>query len=268
MKFITLTLLLLSFTCHTQIKNWYGSDLSRLGVKFNNVKFKDFDNSLIQFKGRSSDFAADIITKNVYFNIDGTFLSDLVLVYALGLNRKDETWYDRDDLGRFDRVKFFPLQIGFGLPITRYGALYAGGQWQYSLYSLNAANNMKNFEARGHQFGLGIHGFASVGPVMIKQSYMKDLFSKGGGANIFETTVYAGYSFLGAYLRYSNQTYNEISNPVENQKLTISTFSIGIYAAGLFSGVSKGTAKAVGETERGIRNERNWKKRNTIEYKE
>lgn len=275
MKIALFIFLLFPLIYQAQIKNWYGSDLSRLGVKFNTVKFKNFDNSVLQFKGRSSDFETDLITKHVYFGLDGTFLSDIVLVGVLGLNKKEETWFKKNDIGRFDRVKILPIRLGFGLPITQYGALYAGGQWQYAQYGLTPPRNSKTIKAtelKGHQFGLGIHGFASLGPVMIKQSFMKDWFSTGkkrdGGVNVFETTVYAGYSILGMYLRYARENFREVNNPVDNQKFTITTISVGIYASGLFSGVNKGTAKAVYETETGLRRERNWKKRNTIEYKE
>ena len=46
------------------------------------------------------------------------------------------------------------------------------------------------------------------------------------------------------------------------------SLSIGIFGQGLFSGLSSLGARAIAETEKGVRKERNEKKRRTIEWVE
>ena len=46
------------------------------------------------------------------------------------------------------------------------------------------------------------------------------------------------------------------------------TVSVGIFAQGLFSGITSMGARAISQTEQGLREERNRDKRNRIEWKE
>jgi hypothetical protein len=290
-----------------QVADWYKTDLSTLGLKKNTINFSESCyfvpgqpvpqnipvGPAIKFEGLSTELSADFFTKHAYFHIDGSLMTDLIIDYTMrAILKKQEKnpWYDKD-FGHYDGVKFLPIRLGFGTNITKYFSIYGGGQWQYSLYRFTPYNNVHGGpRLGGNIYGVGIHGVFALGPVLIKQSYMYDWISRAshfkGNMITHETAFYFGYSNAGLFVKlnyqdrimYGGELSSEISAILKsdlavntndypeftNQHLTV---SFGIYAAGLFSGISKSTGK-IGEIEQGVRKERNDKKRRTIEYKD
>ena len=301
---LLLTSIFIGLTNFSQIENWYGSDLGTLGYKFNNVKFEkrdpnytspthDYsDSSWLQFKGGSTEFAVDLFSEHVYFHLDGSVIPDMIIYGVTGMAKKEDTWLKIKDVGKYDQGKFFPIRLGFGDNITPYFNLYAGGQWQYSFYTFTSETNKYESSFIGaNQYGFGIHGALAVGPVLVKQSVMKDWVSRAstfkGNAMTYETSIYAGLNNFGVFMKFNwlQFTMKEGEYSVsedkffksslkadtrfyKEQNMNMFTFSVGIYAAGLFSGVATSTSDAIYKTETGLRNERNQDKRNKIEWKE
>lgn len=277
----------------SQMENWYKSDLGVLGYKHNTVKFGKPTSDELTFKGGSSDLSVDMYFEHTYFHLDASIVSDMLIWYAIGGNKNiNDTWFVKDNIGRYDQAKFLPTRLAFGDNITPYFNLYAGGQWQYALYDFQSDNNQyPDMYLGGNQYGLGIHATFAYKNILARYSYMKDWISrastfKGQGVSQ-EISLHYGWNFLGVFAKFQfqNLTMKEGTYP-ENYKTTFkkdlktstvylpeqnmitTNFSIGIYAAGLFSGINNSSAKAVRDTEIRNRNERNFKKRNTIEWKE
>lgn len=296
---LILVLLLSSIFSHSQMENWYNVDLGTLGFKSNRIGFNKLnssipnsknyyaDSSQIQFKGASTELAVDIFTEHVYFHLDGSIVTDLAV--TLMLFRKDDWWYQQP-YGTYDQTQFLPIRLGFGDNITPYFGLYGGGQWQYSIFKYTPKSvAYDEILTGGNQYGFGLHATFSLGPVLIRQSYMHDWVSRAshfkGKVITHETAVYIGWPILGVFgkMNFYDRTMfagefatnpdaifkgdlKTITRQYEERHMNQFTFSFGIYAAGLFSGVSRGTASAASYIETETKKERDEKKRRTIEY--
>ena len=301
-----LILCLTSFNGFSQMKNWYRADLGTLGYKYNKVLFEKRDpnytsptynyqdSNWLEFKGGTSELSADIFTKHTYFHIDASILTDLTIAYLTSSKKREEWWFNQEGTGKFDQGKFLPMRFAFGGNITKYVNLYAGGQWQYSSYNFEAEdeNKYENTFIGGRQMGIGAHLAFSYGPVLIRQSYMIDWISRAGGmfkgnSTTHETALYIGYKKFGLFAKFNYQmlsmkegTFSEsykahFKNDLkpttrfyQAQNMKVTTFSFGIFATGLISGISRGISSSVADTEIKKRNERIRKKKNTIEWKE
>lgn len=296
---ILIITLLFSFLANAQMENWYKSDIGTLGFKSNRIGFDKInssipnsqayyaDSSQITFKGPSTELACDIFTEHAYFHVDGSFISDLAL--TLIMFKKKDWWY-KQAYGNYDQTQFLPVRLAFGDNITPFFGLYGGGQWQYSIFKFTPlASNYDEVLIGGNQYGYGVHATFSLGPVLLRQSYMHDWISRAshfkGKVITHETALYVGWPILGVFGKmnfYDRKMFagEYATNPsaifksdlksttrqYEERRMNQFTFSFGIYATGLFSGVTRGTASAASYIETETLRERNEKKRRTIEY--
>lgn len=294
-----------AFIGNCQMENWYGSDLSTLGYKRNYIGFDknpenyasniDYtDSSLIQFKGGSTELAADVFSKHAYFHIDGSFLLDYGYVWVQNsiLKKKGkDPWY-RKDFGDYDQIILLPFRFGFGTNITPYVNMYGGAQWQYSMYRFTPKTvPYEKLQLGGSQYGLGLHTAFSYKGFLVKHSFMYDWVGRArefkGNVLTNEVSLYFGYAQAGLFVKFNQQVHtinegeystsmteiihSELSPNTryyQEQRMNKFTFSVGIFASGLFSGISRGVTKAVSTTEIETRRQRNEQKRRTIEYKE
>ena len=300
MKKIILLLSLFPFALSAQVKDWYGSDLSRLGYKASTFEFENAPNgfasdwkseSTRKIKGGSFELSTDLYGKHVYFNLDGSFLLDIGA--TLFMNKTKERWWDNKEL-RMDRVELIPTRLAFGAPITPYFSLYGGGQYQYSALAISYRDNpdnRRNVHIAGNQRGFGIHAVAAYKIMHLRYSYMYDWMKAAktydGIAITNELALHIGPAKFGGFVKLTHthrmmkggylpddrtannkaglsETYAMLPAEYANQF----TFSIGIFAAGLFSGVTHAMSKGVGEVEQGLRHERNEDKKRKIEWVE
>lgn len=288
-----------------QMENWYGSDLSTLGYKRNSINFYknpvdyestiDYsDSSTIQYKGGSTELAADIFTKNIYFHLDGSFVLDLGYVWVQNsiLKKKSkDPWYKKD-FGNYDQTILLPFRFGVGSTITPYVNMYGGVQWQYSLYRFTPKTvPYEALQLGGSQYGLGLHTAFSYKGFLVKHSFMYDWVGRArefkGNVLTNEVSVYCGIAQLGVFMKFNQQVHTinegEYSTSLHSffhsdlssstryyreQRMNRFTFSVGIYASGLFSGVTRGISKAASTTEMETKRQRDEERRRTIEYKE
>lgn len=302
-----ISFLTISFSSLSQIDKWYGSDLSALGFKSNRVHFNKLnananslvdytDSSTISYRGGSFELAADLFTEHVYFYIDGSLIADAGFIYFRNIlsskEKEKEVWFKKD-FGNYDQTKFLPIRLAFGDNITPYFGLYGGGQWTYSLYKYTPSGNVpyRNMLIGGNQYGVGVHATLAIGPALFKQSYMYDWISRAshfkGRVIAHESSLYIGWDKLGVFGKINYETRfmkegtystsedeifkNELSSNTqyyEEQKMTAFTFSFGIYASGLFSGVTRGIGGSASTIEMENKRQRDEQRRNTIEWKE
>ena len=140
----------------------------------------------------------------------------------------------------------------------------------------------------GNQRGAGVHAIFAKGMFFARYSYMHDWIRAAkeftGMAYTHEFVLHFGPQKLGAFMK-THYVYREMDagyfmvdrterqapeNFAERDVLpgeigSQFTFSVGFFAQGLFSGISSMGARAISETERGLRNE---VKRRKIEWKE
>lgn len=300
MKKLFFLLLLLPFSLQAQVENWYGVDLSRLGYRHNVLTFENApngqaslyqDNPLRTVKGASWEFSSEIIGKHVYFGINGSFLFDIGT--TLWTFKEKDRWYENSEY-KLERGELIPVQLAFGSNIGKYFALYAGGQYQYTTFGINYNRNSSPFRdvyIGGNQRGAGIHAVFAKGMFFARYSYMHDWIKAAkeftGMAYTHEFALHFGPQKLGAFVK-CNYVYREMDagyfmvdrterqvqeglverDVIPGEIGSQFSFSVGIFAQGLFSGLSSLGAQAISTTERNIRKEQNEKKRRTIEWKE
>lgn len=301
MKKLLFLLLLLPLGLSAQVEYWYKVDLSRLGYRHNVLTFENApngqaaqfkDNPLRKIKGASWEFSTEIITKNVYFGLNGSYLFDIST--TLFQFKEKDRWFKNEEY-RLERGELFPVQLAFGNNIGRYFALYAGGQYQYTTFGIEYLRNnpmgYRNVYIGGNQRGAGVHAIFAKGMFFARYSYMYDWIRAAktfnGTAQTHEFALHFGPQKVGAFVKF-NYVYREMDAgylPVDRTELSkpegrvdmavlpseISSqfsFSVGIFAQGLFSGLSSLGARAISETERGLRKERNEDKKRKIEWKE
>ena len=284
----------------SQIADWYKVDLSRLGYKHTTFHFENYPlnntdpsvTSITEIKGGSFELSADIYTKNLYFTIDGSTFLD-VGATLFQFDKSKQRWFDNDDYFVL-RSDILPIRLAFGTNIGKYVGIYAGGQYALSSVGLQYKNNASPYRDTrigGNTYGVGGHLVAAYKFVNLRYSYMYNwqsqagLFKGNGISN--ELVLSLGWSNVGLYTKFYHvyQTTRGGYLPDDRTKLfagkyenapsswqsshfaTQFQFSIGIYAAGLFSGVSKIGSKAIFETEQGTAKERRDEKRRKVEYK-
>lgn len=298
MKRIVLIIFLVPLLSQAQVADWYGSDLSRIGYKKSTLVFENAKNGEAhlwagnphkEIKGGSFELSADIFAKHLYFGIDGSWMLDALYdMYAAG---RKETWYN-NKTWIVDHAEMVPVRLAFGLPITPYASLYAGGQYQYAITGIKYKQSNapdRELMIRGNQRGIGIHAVAAYKIFHLRYSYMYDWIREKktftGHAITNEIALHIGPEILGGFIKLNHcfrvLDGGDFSMDRNKEKLlknsdatymipaeynTAFTLSFGIYAAGLFSGVSHSVGKSVTEVEKGVRNNKNEKKRRTIKY--
>ena len=300
MKKLIFLLFLLPSSLFAQVEYWYGVDLSRLGYRHNVITLENAPNgqaSAFQYnpfreiRGASWEFSSEVMNKHVYFGINGSYLLDIGT--TLFQYKEKDRWYKNSEY-RLERGELFPVQLAFGSNIGKYFALYAGGQYQYTTFGINynsKVSEFRNVYIGGNQRGAGVHAIFAKGMFFARYSYMHDWIRAAkeytGMAYTHEFVLHFGPQKLGAFMK-MHYVYREMDagyfmvdrterqapeNFAERDVLpgeigSQFTFSVGIFAQGLFSGISSMGARAISETERGLRKERNEVKRRKIEWKE
>jgi len=298
MKKLILLFCLFPFVLNAQVKDWYGSDLSRLGYKASTFEFENARNGFAsqweseptrKIKGGSFELSTDIFGKYVYFSLDGSFLLDAGA--ALFMNKSKERWWDNKEF-RMDRSELIPTRLAFGANISPFFSIYAGGQYQYSTLAIQYRDNPDNRRdvfIAGNQRGFGIHAVGAYRFIHLRYSYMYDWIKAAktyeGLAITNEVVLSVGPAKFGGFLKLTH-TYKKMEGDylpddrTARSKNGLSTdyamlpaeyanqftVSVGIFAAGLFSGVTHAMSKGVGEVEQGLRNERNEDKKRKIEW--
>lgn len=305
MKKLIVFLILMPFISIAQISDWYKVDLSRLGYKHNFYNFElipasknnanEFNSrsfESMKVKGGSFELSADIFTKYVYFNIEASTLLD-VGVTLFQFKKKERWWNNNEYTVVFSDI--LPVKLAFGRNITEYFGVYIGGQ--YALTNIGIDFKGTEFKGRnllmgGNAYGIGGHIIGAYSLFNVRYSYTYDWTSQGGyfqGNRINNEIVLSfGFDKVGMFAKFKHSFNMSKAGylPVDRSKLfkskyenadfewqsaqyaTKSEFSIGIYATGLFSGISKLGAKAIGETEKGLMKERQEDKKRKVIYKE
>ncbi|MDG1159211.1 MAG: hypothetical protein P8N19_06935 [Flavobacteriales bacterium] len=300
MKKLIFLLFLLPSSLFAQVEYWYGVDLSRLGYRHNVITLENApngqasafrDNPFREIRGASWEFSSEVMNKHVYFGINGSYLLDIGT--ALFQYKEKDRWYKNSEY-RLERGELFPVQLAFGSNIGKYFALYAGGQYQYTTFGINynsKVSEFRNVYIGGNQRGAGVHAIFAKGMFFARYSYMHDWIRAAkeftGMAYTHEFVLHFGPQKFGAFMKL-NYVYREMDagyfmiDRTERQAPegmadrdvlpgeigSQFTFSVGIFAQGLFSGISSMGARAISETERALRKERNEVKRRKIEWKE
>ena len=301
MKNFLFLLLLMPLGLCAQVEYWYKVDLSRIGYRHNVLTFENApngqaaqfkDNPFRTVKGASWEFSTEIFTKNVYFGLNGSYLFDIGT--TLFQFKEKERWFKNSEY-RIERGELFPIQLAFGNNIGKYLAIYAGGQYQYTTFGIeylqNNPSGYRNVYIGGNQRGAGLHAVFAKGMFLARYSYMYDWIRAAkeftGTAQTHEFVLHFGPQKVGAFVK-MNYVYRsmdagyfmsdrtelrapegEVDRDVLPGEIGAQfSLSIGIFGQGLFSGLSSLGARAIAETEKGVRKERNEKKRRTIEWVE
>ena len=276
-----LTVLLLTSICSTyaQMENWEGIDMGRIGYKHNSfelnmtsfgqnvrttstgVQFSDEVGPNESLSVGSLDLSFEAFGNHAYFFVDASMMPNLIqgLVMKERLNSK-MTFTSGNEL---DYIEFIPMRVAFGGTIAKYFGLYVGGQYMYS--TLNTKGNDNFVTIGGNQRGAGAHLMFSKGPFLLRYSYMYDWIRREkraykGIATTHETSLAFNFgdSGVGLIARAGFRTrkmdahygeYDEATREygfVPSFQSFDSYITVGIYAAGLFSGITYSTAKAAG----------------------
>lgn len=305
MKNLIVILLLLPFVSIAQIEDWYRVDISRVGYKHNNFSFERpvyFENNntydgsgefeSFGLKGGSFEFSVDFYTKHMYFSLDASTILDVGV--TLFQFKKKERWWNNNEYAVLND-DIFPVRLAFGTNISKYFGVYVGGQ--YSLTSLGITSKggsaqPMSIRMGGNAYGVGGHVVGAYSNFNLRYSYTYDWTSQGGhfkGNRINNEIVLSfGFATVGLFLKYKhsfnmskagylpdNRTklfkskYEGADFSWQSSQYAVkSEFSIGIYAVGLFYGISNLATLSVGETEKGVARERQEDKRRRVEYKD
>lgn len=237
------------FFTFSQVEDWYGVDLSRIGYKHNSYVFeqqlfgygvvsgnqsandyqvRSFDP--ITIKGGSFELSADVYSKHVLFNIDASSLLDVGV--TLFQFKDKERWWDNKDY-RVDYSDILPVRLAFGTNISPYFSLYVGGQYSLNTIGLRYKNNnslYSDLRMGGHAYGVGGHAVAAYKFLNFRYSYMYDWTSFGGhfkGNRIQnEWVLSVGISRIGVFCKYKHSfsTSNEGNLPEERKGLFKSSY--------------------------------------------
>ncbi len=299
MKKVILLLMMLPLAAGAQIADWYKVDLSKFGYRQNVITFENAKNGdattwasypFKTIRGGSWELSTEIYTKHVFVGINGNWLMDIGT--TLFQFKDKERWYKNKEYD-LERSELFPVQLAFGTNIGKYFALYAGGQYQYTTFGVtyNNSENRRDVYMWGNQRGFGGHAILAIGMFNVHYSYLHDWIMGAktftGMAYTHNLTVHFGPKKIGLFVklnhvhRVMNGGYfpdsRSVFNKVDESKAVALlpseigqqfTVSVGIFAQGLFSGITSMGARAISQTEQGLREERNRDKRNRIEWKE
>lgn len=248
-------------------------------------------------KGGSFELSVDFLTKHVYFNIDASSLLDIGA--TLFQSKDKERWFN-NNLYYVDYIDMLPIRLAFGTNITPFLGVYLGGQYSYTTIGVRYKTEqeaskgivLNDTRIGGNTYGFGAHAVLGVSIFNFRYSYMYNWTSQAStfkGHRIDNELVLSfGFPMLGVFVKYRH-SFN-MSNagflPEDRSRIfkkdyeypkstwqsaqyaTKSDFSVGIYAAGLFSGVTQGGSKALSDVEKGLMKERQEDKRRKIEWKE
>lgn len=290
----------------SQISDWYKVDLSRIGYKNTKLTFENYpiSNTLTDgdfqqttIKGGSFEMSADIYTKHMYFSIDGSSFLDIGAT-LFQFDKSKQRWFDNDEYFVL-RSDILPVRLAFGSNIGKYVGVYVGGQYALSSvglqYRSGSSVNYRDTRIGGNTYGIGGHLVAAYKFLNVRYSYMYNLQSqarifKGRGITN-ECVVSVGWANVGLFTKFTHiystthggylpkdrsKLFNNAYNNVSKDNYTWQSshfasqfqFSIGIYGAGLFSGISKVGSRALFETEQGVAKERREEKRRKVEYQD
>jgi len=303
---LTALALFMALTCTSQIKDWYGVDLSRFGYKRSSIKFEnrpvdEFYNyplstgnfGVTEARGASFELSVDLYKKHFYFNLDGSSFLDIGAT-LFQFDDSKQRWWDNDEY-QVLRSDILPIRMAFGSNIGKYVNVYAGGQWALTAYGLTYKENSQPFEntrVGGSTYGFGGHVVVGYKFLNFRYSYMKNWMSQAqlfkGNSITNEAVLSLGGADAGVFLKLTHvyatsdagflpidrtELFNNEYDNAEyawqsSQHVTQFQGSIGIYAAGLFSGISKAGSTVISETERGVAKQRREERRRKIEWKE
>jgi hypothetical protein len=301
-KILLIALLFHHLLIFSQLEDWYGVDMSRLGYKQTTFTFENYpigfnptspDENATIIKGGSFELSVDYYKKHVYFNTDLSSFLD-VGVTLFQFDKSKQRWFDNDEYSVL-RSDILPTRLAFGSTIGKYFGVYAGGQYSLSSIGLDyksANSKLRDTRFGGHTYGVGGHFVAAYRSLHARYSYMYNWQSQGGyfkgNAIINEFVLSFGFADVGLFAKFTH-IYG-MSNggflPVDRTQLFLSDydgedfswqssqfatqfqFSIGIYATGLFSGVAKAGTRTLRDTETGVAKERREERRRKVEYKD
>jgi hypothetical protein len=260
-----------------QIQVWQGVDLGRLGYRHNLFTFNTtvyeprqlVDNNtsaqMINYTGPSEtiklsslDFSFEVYGKNAYVFFDGSMIPNLI--QGLAFKKKLEEKTKLPSGAVFDIAEFIPTRLAFGGMFAKYFGIYVGGQYMYSVVLTDKIDQIG-----GNQRGVGGHFLAGSSLFLFRYSYMYDWIRREkkqfkGIATTHEFSLHVPFGDAGAGIvartgfrvRKMDAIYGNISadSPLPEYKPSFQAFdryiTIGLYAEGLFSGLSRTTSKAAG----------------------
>lgn len=301
-KVILIFSLLFQVTAFAQLEDWYKVDLSRIGYKNTTFTFENLaitangvetgEFSQIKINGGSFELSSDIFTKYMYFSIDMSTFLDVGLT-LFQFDKSKQRWWNNDEYFVL-RSDVLPVRLAFGHTIGKYVGFYVGGQYSLSSVGIQYKNNipLRDTYIGGHTYGAGGHVVSAYKYFHARYSYMYNWQSRGGyftGNGITnEFVLSVGYADFGVFTKFTH-IYNMNNGgylPKDRTRLfksgnegqdftwqsahfaTQFQFSIGIYAAGLLSGVTKAGTETISKTEKGLAKERREEKRRKVEYKD
>jgi hypothetical protein len=261
---------------HAQMEGWEGVDMGRIGYKQSNfnLNMTSFDhnvrvtNSSSQFSDEigpneslglgSLDLSFEAMGNHAYFFLDGSMIPNLIQGLVMKERLKEKLTFKSGN--ELDYVEFLPMRVAFGGTIAKYFGLYVGGQYMYS--TINTKDNDQFVTIGGNQRGAGAHAFFAKGPFLARYSYMYDWIRREkrtfkGIAITHEVSLAFnfGESGVGLIARAGIRTRKMDANYGEYDEATRSFgfmpsfqsvdkyLTFGIFAGGLFSGVTYTTVK-------------------------
>lgn len=268
--------LLTALASQAQLDSWYGVDLGRIGYRYNSLKLNTVSYTNLNFNGGdnygdsakvslgSLDLSAEVYGKNAYFFLDASFIPNLI--QGLVANKRLQEKLALDPQGRLDIVEALPFRLAFGGPVTKNVAIYAGGQWMYSIF---VSTDVANYPVivGGNQRGAGLHLVYGDSRLLVRYSFMYDWIKRqkraysGMAATHEASAAYALTSDgkFGLIVRaahrfrkmddgymHPSQDYNDSHREmVFVPSLQASDFFVtaGIYLEGLFSGTTRTISK-------------------------
>lgn len=274
--FITVYTLLASASSFAQMENWEGVDLGRICYKHNSFEMNmtSFQQHVYATKSGSQsadefgpnekvsigsiDLSFEMLGKNAYFFVDASMIPNLIQGAVMKDKLKTNLTFESGN--RMDYTEFIPMRVAFGGPIAKYFGLYVGGQYMYS--SINTMANDKFVTIGGNQRGAGAHVLFGKGPFLFRYSYMYDwvrrdkrvykgiaITNEASLAFNFGNSGVGLIARAGARVRKMDADFGEYDESTRDFGFMPSLqsvdkyFTIGIFAAGLFSGTTYSVTK-------------------------
>lgn len=295
-RIVAMIVLCASIHVYGQSDAWYGVDLGRVGYKHNffSTNIGAYD---MQFDGASSasknyayeytyysgvemniaspDLTFEIYSPGVYFMLDCSILG-IALQAILAKERiKEKTTFDRINI---DVIEAIPTRLYFGGMFAKYFGFYAGGQYQYSVYTSKSLDFADHSADRaignplvlgGNQYGFGAQGLVGTERFLLKYTYMYDWIGRlktnfKGRATSQEISLLVplGSSKFGIAARYNwrnrimhagwlpkPKDYNDFDKGfnlyVPEFRGADYSFTLGIFMEGLLSGTTRTITQTV-----------------------
>jgi len=271
---------LLGSNANAQIESWYGVDLGRIGYRYNNLKmnttwYTNNNFTTAELYGDSAklsigsvDLSAEVYGKNAYFFLDASLIPNFIQGAIQKKKLAEKTALSPQ--GSLDIAEMLPIRLAFGGPVTDDFAIYAGGQWMYSVFLTEGVAG-RPVIVGGNQRGAGLHLVYGTDKILVRYSFMYDWIRRTkreykGIATTNEVSVAvplvpeskfglifrAAHRFRGmedGYM-YAAKDYNEVGDDLMFvPKLQVSDFffTVGIYMEGLFSGTTRTVSESTYE---------------------